>query len=69
MLIDPPKLVGPIVAADPGLRSKSIPAMNWLGKKRGEGIEYFVMLVSMLIIIVIKGSGAVSLDLWLLSKM
>src|SRR5260370_29677589 len=35
-LMVPPKLVGPIDAADPGLRSKSIPAMNWLGKKAHE---------------------------------
>src|SRR5471032_2297512 len=34
--IDPPKLVGPMVAADPGLRSKSIPAMNWLVKNAHE---------------------------------
>jgi putative oxidoreductase len=43
--------------------------MNWLGKKKGEGIEYFVLLLSILIIITIKGSGAVSIDRWLLSKM
>ena len=43
--------------------------MNWLGKKKGEGIEYFVMLLSVLIVIIIKGSGAISIDLWLLSKM
>ena len=42
--------------------------MNWTGKKKGEGIEYFVMLLSLLIIIIIKGSGALSIDLWLLSK-
>ena len=42
--------------------------MNWSGKKKGEGIEYFVMLLSILIIITIKGSGALSTDRWLLSK-
>src|SRR6202035_2503159 len=35
-LMEPPKLVGPMVAADPGLRSKSIPAMNMLGKNAHE---------------------------------
>ena len=40
--------------------------MNWTGRKRGEGIEYFVMLLSILLIIVIKGSGALSIDRWLL---
>jgi putative oxidoreductase len=42
--------------------------MNWLGKKKGEGIEYFIMLLSILIVITIKGSGALSIDRWLLSK-
>lgn len=42
--------------------------MNWLGKKRGEGIEYFIMLLSILMVIIVKGSGAISIDLWLLSK-
>jgi putative oxidoreductase len=40
--------------------------MNWIGKKKGEGIEYFVMLLSILLIIIIEGSGAMSVDLWLL---
>jgi putative oxidoreductase len=39
--------------------------MNWFGKKNGEGIEYFVMLLSILLVIVLKGSGAVSIDLLL----
>jgi putative oxidoreductase len=43
--------------------------MNWSGKKKGEGIEYFVMLLSILLVIIIKGSGAISIDLWLLSKL
>jgi len=42
--------------------------MNWTGRKKGEGIEYFVMLLSILLIIIIKGSGAASFDLWLLQK-
>jgi len=42
--------------------------MNWSGKKTGEGIEYFVMLLSILLVIIIKGSGPVSVDLWLLHK-
>ncbi len=41
--------------------------MNWNGKKKGEGIEYFVMLLSILLVIVIKGSGALSIDNWLLN--
>ena len=43
--------------------------MNWLGKKKGEGIEYFILLLSILIVITIQGSGAFSVDGWILSKM
>jgi putative oxidoreductase len=37
--------------------------MNWVGKKKGEGIEYFILLLSLLLIIIIRGSGALSIDL------
>ena len=30
-------------------------AMNWTGKKRGEGVEYFIMLLSILLVIVVRG--------------
>lgn len=43
--------------------------MNWNNHKKGEGIEYFVMLLSILIIVVIKGSGAVSVDRWLMERL
>jgi putative oxidoreductase len=39
--------------------------MNWYGRKSGEGIEYFVMLLSLLMLIILKGAGALSVDLWL----
>jgi putative oxidoreductase len=42
-------------------------AMNWFGEKKGEGIEYFVMLLSLLFIVIVRGSGAMSIDLWLTS--
>jgi putative oxidoreductase len=42
-------------------------AMNWFGEKKGEGIEYFVMLLSLLLIVIVRGSGAMSIDLWLTS--
>jgi putative oxidoreductase len=44
-------------------------AMNWAGKKRGEGIEYFILLLSILLVIVNSGSGPRSIDFWILSKM
>jgi putative oxidoreductase len=39
--------------------------LNWFGSKKGEGIEYFVLLLSILLVIVFKGSGALSIDYWL----
>jgi putative oxidoreductase len=42
-------------------------AMNWFGEKEGEGIEYHVMLLSLLLIVIVRGSGAMSIDLWLIS--
>jgi putative oxidoreductase len=41
--------------------------MNWVGGKKGEGIEYFVMLLALLLIVIVRGSGAMSIDLWLTS--
>jgi putative oxidoreductase len=42
-------------------------AMNWFGEKKGEGIEYHVMLLSLLLVVIVRGSGAMSIDLWLTS--
>ena len=39
--------------------------LNWFGSKKGEGIEYFVLLLSLLLVIVLKGSGPLSIDFWL----
>ena len=43
--------------------------MNWLGKKKGEGIEYFAILLSILLVIILRCSGPLSIDLWLVSRM
>jgi putative oxidoreductase len=42
-------------------------SMNWFGQKKGEGIEHHVMLLSLLLVVIVKGSGASSIDLWLTS--
>jgi putative oxidoreductase len=39
--------------------------LNWFESKKGEGIEYFVLLLSLLLVIILKGSGALSIDFWL----
>jgi putative oxidoreductase len=36
-------------------------------RKEREGIEYHVMLLSLLLIAIVRGSGAMSIDLWLTS--
>lgn len=43
---------------------KTLP-MNWFGEKNGKGIECRVMLLSPLLAVIVKGSGAMSIDLWL----
>lgn len=39
--------------------------LNWYMKKKGEGVEYFVLLLALLWIVLIYGSGFFSLDLLL----
>lgn len=41
--------------------------MNWSGNRKGEGIEYFVMLLTILLFVIINGSGAFSIDYLLLN--
>lgn len=36
--------------------------MNWFGQQKGEGIEYFILAVGLALVVIIKGSGAWSLD-------
>lgn len=43
-------------------------ALNWLKNKKGEGIEYFILLLAILLIIILKGSGPFSVDYWLISS-
>jgi putative oxidoreductase len=35
--------------------------MNWFGERKGEGIEYFVMLLALLLIVIVRGSAAMSI--------
>jgi putative oxidoreductase len=36
--------------------------MNWTGQQKGEGVEFFVLAIAMAIAIMIRGSGAWSID-------
>lgn len=42
--------------------------MNWFGNQKGEGIEFFLLMIGLAIAIIIKGSGAFSLDSKLMNK-
>ena len=36
--------------------------MNWAGNQKGEGFEYHLLAIALALLIVVKGSGALSLD-------
>jgi putative oxidoreductase len=36
--------------------------MNWTGQQKGEGFEYHLLAIALLLVILIKGAGAFSLD-------
>jgi len=36
--------------------------MNWMGNQKGEGVEYHILAIGMALAILIKGSGALSID-------
>ena len=36
--------------------------MNWLGDRKGHGIEYHLLAIALSIVIIIQGGGAMSLD-------
>lgn len=35
--------------------------MNWFGTQKGEGFEYHLLMVGLALIVMLKGSGAISL--------
>lgn len=42
--------------------------MNWMGNQKGEGIEFFILAIGLAVAVMIKGSGALSLDRLLTSR-
>ncbi len=36
--------------------------MNWTGNQRGEGFEYHLLALALLVIVLLRGAGALSLD-------
>jgi putative oxidoreductase len=43
--------------------------MNWTGAQKGEGFEYHLLALALAAAVVLKGSGALSLDRWVSSKL
>lgn len=43
--------------------------MNWGGNQKGEGFEYHLLAVALLLAILVKGSGAVSVDRFLTEEL
>lgn len=39
--------------------------MNWAGKKAGEGYEYHILTLGLVLIVLIQGAGKLSIDRWL----
>jgi putative oxidoreductase len=42
--------------------------MNWAGTQRGEGYEFHLLALGLGAVILIKGSGALSIDRWLTGR-
>ena len=42
--------------------------MNWLGNQKGEGFEYFILMLGLAISLIISGAGRYSIDSWIASK-
>ena len=42
--------------------------MNWTGRQAGEGFEYHLLVLGIVAVLAIQGSGALSLDRWLTRK-
>ena len=42
--------------------------MNWAGNQKGEGFEYHILAIALGLLILVKGSGALSVDRWLTEK-
>jgi putative oxidoreductase len=42
--------------------------MNWTGSQKGEGIEYFIMVLGLSLILVFSGGGKASVDAALLNN-
>jgi putative oxidoreductase len=58
-------IIGKMLVAIFTLHMKNGFFMNWSGEQRGEGIEYHLLVLALGLVILIKGSGALSVDQYL----
>lgn len=43
--------------------------MNWAGNQKGEGLEYHLLVIAIALLIIIKGSGSLSVDRFLTEEL
>ena len=43
--------------------------MNWAGDQKGEGLEYHLLVIAIALLIIIKGSGSLSVDRFLTEEL
>jgi len=42
--------------------------MNWTGRNPGEGYEYHLLAIALILVVLVHGAGALSLDRWIASR-
>jgi len=42
--------------------------MNWTGRNPGEGFEYHLLAIALILVVLVHGAGALSLDRWIASR-
>jgi putative oxidoreductase len=43
--------------------------MNWYSQPRGEGFEFHLLVLAMVIVLIVRGGGKASLDQWMVRRM
>ncbi|MCK6543224.1 DoxX family protein [bacterium] len=43
--------------------------MNWYSEKRGEGFEFHLLVIVIMIVLIMRGGGLWSVDRWLMKKL
>ncbi|MEO1088583.1 MAG: DoxX family protein, partial [Acidobacteriota bacterium] len=42
--------------------------MNWYGNQQGEGFEYHLLVITLAVVVFLKGAGSFSIDRWLQNR-